>query len=328
MSQDDLTTENAALHQYRERIQAEVVALARTFHDLARDASIQLDQNGPALAFHAGAHAAYLVACRVAERVLLLAEEAADQVINGKPDCAAWLCSDPNCSIQRPHTLQSGCERDLLIGKPDDVMQHGVPPEGPGLHEAQDWTANYQLRHVTHAQALGVWRWRGMDRHRDRITALVADATKRGMVIDFGGADGPLGMGSRIVDTLSDDLRSLDQVPIGAASGVFTSHTLEHVPDLRETLRVIHGKLMPGGWLIAHVPVYTCERWRAGVHESARHGQHVWTFGLEDEQPINGLHQYRNIAREITDAGFRVELAQYCGDDSAMIIAFRESPGE
>ena len=50
--------------------------------------------------------------------------------------------------------------------------------------------------------------------------------------IDFGGFDGPLGNGSVIVDQKSDDYKDLQDLPSHWWDTVFTSHTLEHIPDL------------------------------------------------------------------------------------------------
>ncbi len=205
-------------------------------------------------------------------------------------------------------------------------------PEGadPGLHEMEQRTPSAVMRHADLAPLLGVWRWRGVWKHRDTVLGELEREGAR--VLDFGGAGGPLGLGSMVVDLKEQDVngktvsfRSLAQVrafrtgePI--ASCVFTSHALEHMPDLDGALAQIHDALRPGGLLIAHVPAWTCVRWRAGVHTSPDFAPHVWDFGIEDVAPIEGLRAYTNIAARVAAAGPAVELAEYCGDDSIMVM--------
>jgi hypothetical protein len=207
----------------------------------------------------------------------------------------------------------------------DELMTRHLPCDGSfDLHEAQNQTRSYQFRHGEAAPRLGVFRWRGMQKHRDRVLALIEKA--EGGVLDFGGAGGPLGLGSVVVDQLDRDalgrpveLHSLADAR-GRASVVFSSHALEHVPPLDEVLQQMRESLMPGGALIVHVPSYFCERWRAGLHSNERFNDHVWTFGLEDSPRITGLQGYANIATRI-EAFFNVELAEYCGDDSIFVLA-------
>lgn len=212
------------------------------------------------------------------------------------------------------------------------LMMLHVPPGPIALDEMEQRTKSAYLRHRDLAPLLGVWRWRGMQRHAEAI--LCEMEREGGRVLDFGGAGGPLGLGSMVVDLLERDAQgntvsfhSLDQVrhfrtrePV--ATCVFTSHALEHVPDLDAGLAQIAACLAPSGLLIAHVPAYTCVRWRVGVHTNAEgFGEHCWDFGLTDEAPIPGLRAYTNIAARIAAAGLAVELAEYCGDDSIMVMA-------
>lgn len=209
----------------------------------------------------------------------------------------------------------------------DELMARHLPFDGSyDTHEAQNQTENFKFRHHVVADRLGVFRWRGMERHKRRLLDLAAGARHR--VLDFGGAAGPLGLGSVVVDRLERDiwgrpveLRSLESAR-GAASVVFSSHALEHVGPLDDVLIQMRDCLVPGGTLFAHVPSYSCERWRAGIHASRRYNDHVWTFGLEDVPPVANLQSYTNIARRI-GAHLTVEIAEYCGDDSIVVVARR-----
>lgn len=226
-------------------------------------------------------------------------------------DYAALLASAP-----RPMTADW-----LRSPAYDALMQRHVPAGGPGLHEAQEQSRSYVFRHATAASALGVWRWRGMPGVRDLLIAAA------GNIIDFGGAAAPLGLGAMVVDTAPRDAHGqavlVSSLTYCKAPLIFTSHTLEHVPDLDATLEQITSALMPRGTLIAHVPAWTCERWRAGVHTSSEHGAHRWTFTLAGEG-IDTMHVWHNTSINARIGNFlTVERAYYCGDDSIMVVARR-----
>lgn len=173
------------------------------------------------------------------------------------------------------------------------------------LHDAEQRTESWQRRHSPEAIAqLGVWRWKGIQKHAARI--LDAICGKR--VIDFGGADGPLGFGSIVVDSKSE-AKTLDDIA-GQVDVIFTSHTLEHVEDVEGFLTESFHKLLNGGVLIAHVPAWTCERWRADrYNNSAQPNGHKHTFDIP------------GLAERFSLSGFDMELAEYCGDDSIIIFA-------
>jgi hypothetical protein len=180
------------------------------------------------------------------------------------------------------------------------------------LDDAELKTESWRLRHSPEAiRTLGVWRWKGMQRNMERILALCVG--KR--VIDFGGADGPLGLGSIVVDSKAEH-KSLDDVP-GLVDVVFTSHTIEHLQDVAAWMATAATKLYPGGCLIAHVPAWTCKRWQAGEYHNDRQTDHQWTFALwYDWRPTIEIA----INKLIEDAGFEIELAEHCGDNSLMVI--------
>lgn len=184
------------------------------------------------------------------------------------------------------------------------------------LDDAELKTESWRLRHSPEAiRTLGVWRWKGMQRHMDRILGLCAG--KR--VIDFGGADGPLGLGAIIVDNKYDTFLD-DQLP---ADVLFTSHTLEHCTDLTGILRDIADKVLPGGYLIAHVPAWTCKRWRAGEYSNDRQTDHRHTFALagdNDRFSYSGEFIDVHFLDTLMAKHFDIQLAEHCGDNSIMVI--------
>ncbi len=195
------------------------------------------------------------------------------------------------------------------------------------LHEAQNFTANFRYRHFDCRDRLGIFRWRGIERNLDFLLPILTDETKR--IIDFGGAASSVGFHSIIVDQLPTDtfgnpvrFHSLKEVE-GEVDVIFSSHTLEHIPDLDGILSDIASKLKTGGRLILHIPSFSCERWRPGIHTNVKYNDHVWAFGLEPDSPIPGLQGYCNIVTPVSKH-LTVERAEYCGDDSIFLVAEKE----
>lgn len=206
-----------------------------------------------------------------------------------------------------------------------ELMARHLPCDGShDLHEAQNETRSFRFRHHEACERLGVFRWRGLATHRDQILSLLAEPD--GCVLDFGGAACPLGLGSYVVDPLPKDVhgRWISYASLAACarrpSVLFSSHALEHVPDLDGTLRAMAEKLTTDGTLVLHLPAYTCERWRAGVHRHAGYHDHVWTFGLAGSRPPDGLEGYVEIDGLVAKH-FGAVAAEYCGDDSIFIVA-------
>ncbi len=225
-----------------------------------------------------------------------------------RPMTVEWLCSPAYGALMQRHVTGPA----HVLGGPDDDS------------EAQRCTPSYVFRHATAASALGVWRWRGMHRYRDHLLRLFPHGQ---VVLDFGGAAGPLGLGSIVVDSAMTDANGQPVYSgtlrcLTGAHAVFSSHTLEHCADLDGTLGEMRDALVTGGSLVLHVPAWTCERWRAGVHTSTEHGAHRWTFGIDRVTPIvDAAHNYVDIRHATERAGFDDVRAWYCGDDSIMLFA-------
>jgi CDP-glycerol glycerophosphotransferase (TagB/SpsB family) len=213
-----------------------------------------------------------------------------------------------------------------------ELMSRHLPVDGShDLHEAQNETRNYRFRHHTVAHRLGVFRWRGIQKNIDALLPLLTAPGSK--VVDFGGAGGPLGLGSDVVDRLSQDAwgRSVTYHSLSelgeCVDVVFSSHALEHIPELDDVLRNMQRCLKPGGQLILHVPSFHCERWRAGVHSNARYNDHVWTFGLGQDPLGITCQNYVDIASKVGEF-FSLRLAEYCGDDSILVLASKGGAGD
>jgi SAM-dependent methyltransferase len=216
-------------------------------------------------------------------------------------------------------------EAFLCSSEYTELMSRDLPFDGShDLHEAQNETRNYRFRHQTIARRLGVFRWRGIQKNLDAILPLLTQPGAK--IIDFGGAGGPLGFGAEVVDKLDQDawgreVRHHALADIGSdVSVVFSSHALEHIPELDDTLGSIQHCLRPGGHLILHVPSFQCERWRAGLHTNRRYSDHVWTFGIGPCPQCINCHNYVDIEQKVRER-FELRRAEYCGDDSIFILA-------
>jgi hypothetical protein len=209
----------------------------------------------------------------------------------------------------------------LLSDEYQYLMMKYVPFGGHyGLHEAQTYTRSYIFRHRECLDRLGVFRWRGMQKHLRTILTYVA--APGNLVVDFGGAGCPLGFNSVIVDRLKLDALGR-QVPYSSFNQigrpvdvVFACHVLEHIPNLDQVLGELKNALAPEGVLIAFVPAFTNEGWRACTHRNRLFGDHLWTFGLSETRSFpEDMPNYLNID-EVLGKYFEVEKANYCGDDS------------
>ena len=195
------------------------------------------------------------------------------------------------------------------------------------LHEAQNDTSSYRFRHHQQGRRLGVFRWRGIQENLDLILDRISGTGK--VIVDFGGAAMPLALGSQVVDRMETDVfgnsvpyHSLLQLP-EKADVIFSSHTLEHIPNLDEVLAEISTALKPHGILILLVPAFSCVDWRAGVHKNPSHNDHCWTFGLAETVVPPDMMKYLPIDTKLSQF-FRFISAKYCGDDSIFLLASQE----
>ncbi|MCB9781498.1 MAG: class I SAM-dependent methyltransferase [Candidatus Omnitrophica bacterium] len=219
-------------------------------------------------------------------------------------------------------------ETFLRSSEYSEMMSKHLPYDGVyDLHEAQNETANFRYRHFDCRDRLGIFRWRGIQQHLEELLPILTDPQKK--IVDFGGAASSVGFNSIIVDQLPEDAfgnpvryHGLSEIQ-GEVDVIFSSHTLEHIPDLDGVLKEITDKLKPGGLLILHIPSFSCERWRPGIHTNAKYNDHVWAFGLEQSSPIPNLKGYCDIGMKVADY-LQIKQAEYCGDDSIYLVAQKE----
>jgi hypothetical protein len=213
-------------------------------------------------------------------------------------------------------------------GRYEELMSRHVPCDGNyGLHEAETATKSFLFRAFEVDDVLRAFCWRGVQENLDLILRRFDQASRP--VIDLGGAASPFGLGSVVVDLLPYDVdgnpvpyRTLSELP-SPVDVIVSSHTLEHIPDLEAELERIRDYLVSGGTLLAHIPAFTCVRWRAGTHSHASFGDHAWTFGLSNTANVpQGLVNYVEIDRLLA-RHFELESAVYCGDDSIFVVCRR-----
>ena len=187
-----------------------------------------------------------------------------------------------------------------------------------------DWSdfSPGNMRHTVAMQKkYGVWRWAGIRQYKNRILSEI----KNRIVIDYGGADAPLGFCSTVIDQQDYDINGniIKYHKWGDYSKkvdvIFTSHFLEHIKYIREFLHVCYAKLSYGGKMIAHVPsIYGADRW----HPENRQ-DHNWMFALM-ETPISDIKKVLYIDYVLKSCGFRIEVSSYVDDCSIFIIARRK----
>jgi SAM-dependent methyltransferase len=211
---------------------------------------------------------------------------------------------------------------ELMMRHYDDAV------DGPDSAELR--TPNFVYRHFRKRGVLGAWRWLGLYERRERVARYVFSPELTGL--DVGGARGPISLSVDLCDRLPRDIfnrpvryRDLDEVADDSLDYVWSSHTLEHIPDIDDFVARLSGKLKPGGMLMALVPAYTCRRWRSGVHAYADEGgdsSHLYTFALARDEGAAGLPGYRAIDALIGEH-LGVEEAEMVGDNSIFVVATR-----
>lgn len=200
------------------------------------------------------------------------------------------------------------------IGKKGETMSDEFFKDYENIMQ-QDW--NY--RHSEEMrEKLGVWRWKGMYEYQDYIKYLL---NKAQTVIDVGGALGPLGFGSIIVDKEKKSIwgqNCVSGVPkklYEKIDMVFSSHYLEHRKYIKEQIAYWYCILKQGGHLILHVPsIKGAEYWHPDVKP-----KHEWCFALM-ETTIQDLSKTVYLDSMVAKH-FKIKMAKYCGDCSIMIIA-------
>lgn len=213
-----------------------------------------------------------------------------------------------------------------------ELMTRHFDSRVDGNDSAERMTENFRYRHFKRHRTLGAWRWLGALEYREVIAEAVFDESRRGL--DLGGARGPISPLVVICDRLAKDVfgrevpfRGIDEIDDESLDYIWTSHTLEHIPELPRFLGELSAKLRPGGRLFAMVPAWTCTRWRAGVHDYADTGgasPHLYTFALAGDKEAGdaGLSRLIRFDTLVSEQLF-VEEAAMTGDNSIFLMARR-----
>lgn len=166
----------------------------------------------------------------------------------------------------------------------------------------------------------GVWRWAGIFENRELILKEIGENR---IILDIGGALAPIGFGSFVIDTLPSTIQG-EPVISGRVSDVenenvdmiFSSHCLEHIKYIKETLHMWSEKLVSGGSLVLHVPSINGSRyWHPDVKP-----EHFWLFCLKDYAPRD-IKKIVPIDYLLEQIDFRIEVAKYVGDNSILVIS-------
>jgi SAM-dependent methyltransferase len=89
-----------------------------------------------------------------------------------------------------------------------------------------------------------------------------------------------------------DDLAALERLPTHSFDAIFSSHVIEHLPDLASSFDLFSRLLVPGGLLFATIPNFTGSAARAGL---------FWHW-IGQDHPIAPTHEF--LARALREHGF------------------------
>lgn len=159
-----------------------------------------------------------------------------------------------------------------------------------------------------------------MFEYKDRILRILLQPNQT--ILDIGGADGPLGLGSVIVDKQKVDIwgnpvkhRSIadfEEVDV-----IYSSHMLEHLEDPEMVLEAWASKLKAGGYLILHVPsVFGFIYWHRTIKP-----EHKWVY-MWQEGVSEAIYQESGIysLKPVISALYSEYDRWYCGDCSLLVI--------
>ena len=193
------------------------------------------------------------------------------------------------------------------------------------LDDANLKTNNYNFRHFISHFRHGGWRWKGILTYRETFVNLIYNDNLKG--IDFGGSQRPISEHIDIVDLEDIDFygrkvkyKSLSEVDYDI-DFIFSSHTLEHIPNLEEILQQMYDNLVKDGILALNLPAYSCKRWIAKTGHWMGGTPHVHTFKLSKTKVDEDITNLLDIDSLLEKFGFKISLAEYTGDNSIIIFA-------
>ena len=155
-------------------------------------------------------------------------------------------------SITPEYLLSEQYIKDMMTGYTDSYDTFIS-----GIYDAEPKTQNYNIRHFQLVNKLGGWRWKGIFTYRETFIDLIFNKNLRG--VDFGGSQRPIASHVDVVDIEDTDFygrpvkyKTLEEVDYDL-DFIFTSHTLEHIPDLDQTLTSMYDNLTKDGILAINI---------------------------------------------------------------------------
>ena len=180
-------------------------------------------------------------------------------------------------SITPEYLLSEQYIKDMMTGYTDSYDTFIT-----GIYDAVPKTQNYNIRHFQLVNQLGGWRWKGIFTYRETFIDLIFNKNLRG--VDFGGSQRPIASHVDVVDIEDTDFygrqvkyKTLEEVDYDL-DFIFTSHTLEHIPDLDQTLTSMYDNLTKDGILAINIPSHTVKRWWANTGNWMGGTPHVHSF--------------------------------------------------
>lgn len=165
----------------------------------------------------------------------------------------------------------------------------------------------------------GAFRWKGVFSHKEYLLKKINQKN----VVDLGGSAGPISNNVTIVDINKPKnhnggyFSSLDDLNF-KINFLFSSHCLEHIPNLEDEIKKIKSNMNLGGELFFNLPAYTCTRWLPKNHRNRKYKDHSWSFCIDDDE-LNSQSDHINI-RKLLGKYFKIIKCEYCGDNSIVII--------
>lgn len=223
-------------------------------------------------------------------------------------------------TFNKNYLLSDNYVNDMLMGYNGSLNQFIND-----LYDAEPKTNNYNIRHFQLNQKLGGWRWKGIFTYRETFINLIFNDNLKG--VDFGGSQRPISSHIDIIDIEDIDYynrpvkyHKLSEVeyPIDY---IFSSHTLEHIPNLEGVLEEMYESLEEDGILALNLPSYSCKRWWADTGNWMGGTPHVHTFKLKKTKVDEDIPKLINIDELLESKGFKIAMAEYAGDNNIIIFA-------
>lgn len=222
--------------------------------------------------------------------------------------------------MNKEYLLSDNYTRDMMSGF-DGTIQEFIDYH----FDAEPKTENYNIRHFQLTRQLGGWRWKGVYTYRELFANIIFNDKLKG--VDFGGSQRPIAEHIDVVDIEDKDFygrpvkyKKLSEVSYDI-DFIFSSHTLEHIPNLDEILDEMYTNLTTDGILALNLPSYTCKRWWANTGNWMGGTPHVHTFKLKKSETSENIPNLIDIDTVIENHGFNIAMAEYAGDNNIIIFA-------